>query len=72
MTAKIYTYTVIRSSTEKFADKVPYVVAILEKENGERFTAFVDGYKDGMEIKIGSAVKCIGKDDAGRDIYSFS
>lgn len=70
MSAKIYTYTVIRSSTEQFADKVPYVVAILEKD-GNRFTSFVDGYKDGMDVKIGQEVKALEKDDAGRDIYSF-
>lgn len=71
MSAKIYTYTVIRSSTEQFADKVPYVVAILEQNDGNRFTAFVDGYKDGMDVKIGQEVKLSGKDDAGKDIYSF-
>lgn len=31
-TAKIYTYTILRSSTPAFIDKIPYCSSILESE----------------------------------------
>ena len=71
MTANIYSYTVIRSSTEAFTSKLPYVVAVLENETGTRFTAFIEGYQDGMDIEIGRTVKFLNEDMAGRKIYTF-
>lgn len=56
---KIYSYTIIRSSTKDFADKVPYCAAIIEMEDGTKKEVFLDGYTDGMEIHIGATVKAI-------------
>ena len=71
MKATIYSYTVIRSTTEQFVPKLPYVVAVLEAADGARFTAFVEGYEDGMEIKIGQAVTFSHEDEAGRKLFKF-
>ena len=70
MNATIYTYTVIRSSTEAFSHLTPYVVAVLENETG-RFTAFVDGYKDGQTVSIGQTVTYDRTDDANHKIYKL-
>lgn len=69
--AKIYTYSVLSSSSQEFKDKVPYVAAILERSNGERFASLVDGYKDGATIAIGQAVRCTGHDAAGQPTFSL-
>lgn len=54
---QIYSYTVMRSSTIDFQDKVPYLVAILKDENSNlRHTEYINGYKDGMVINIGDTV----------------
>ena len=54
----IYTFSVVRSSSEQFKDKTPYVTAILEDESGVRFPAFVEGYIDGMDVYIGQPINC--------------
>ncbi|MCL2368295.1 MAG: OB-fold domain-containing protein, partial [Oscillospiraceae bacterium] len=66
MKANIYSYTVIRSTTEAFVPKLPYVVALLEDEGGRRFTAFVEGYEEGMALQIGQTVAFSHEDEAGR------
>ena len=71
MKANIYSYTVIRSTTEAFVPKLPYVVALLEDENAQRFTAFVEGYTEGMELQIGQAVNFSHEDEAGRKVFKF-
>ena len=35
--AKIYTYSIIYTASLDFADKVPFVVAVLENEENDRF-----------------------------------
>lgn len=63
----IYTYTIIRVPVEEFAAEAPYITAIIEKEDGSRFMAKVDGYMDGMEVKIGQTVfACEGDDGKTR------
>ena len=69
--AKIYTFSVLFSSTEAFNDKVPYLSAILENEKGERFASLVDGYKAGMSVSIGQEVRCTGTNDQGKAIYTL-
>ena len=69
--ATIYTYSIVYSSTEAFADKVPYCTAILELEDGARCAAMLAGYQEGMSIQPGQEVSCIGTDDAGNSIYSL-
>ena len=61
--AKIYTYSILRSSTEAFADRLPYCSAILELEDGSHVAALLDGYVDGMTVEIGMEVKNIGTDE---------
>ena len=68
--AAIYTYSVLFSSSEEFKDKVPYVSAILETPDGERFASLLAGYQPGMEIRIGQEVKAAVHDD-GKTIYSL-
>jgi len=68
--AKIYTYSIIYSPSEEFKDKVPYVAGVLE-ENNERFSSFIEGYKDGMDIKIGMEVEFSRFDEAGNVVYKF-
>ena len=58
--AKIFTYSILRSSTEAFADRLPYCSAILELEDGRRVAALLDGYVDGMTVEIGMEVKNVG------------
>ena len=58
--AKIYTYSILRSSTEAFADRLPYCSAILELEDGSHVAALLDGYVDGMTVEIGMEVKNMG------------
>ncbi len=57
--AKIYTYSILRSSTEAFADRIPYCSAILELEDGCHVAALLDGYIDGMTVEIGMEVKVV-------------
>lgn len=68
---KIYTYSILYSTTEAFADRLPYVTAILEQEDGSRFAALLEGYESGMEIGIGQEVKCIAGDSAGEARYTL-
>ncbi len=68
--AKIYSFTIVYSSSEEFKDKVPYVVAVLE-ENKERFSSFIEGYKEDIEIKIGMEVEFSRFDEAGNVVYKF-
>jgi len=53
-TGKIATFTVIRYPPKGFENQSPYVVAIIEIENGPRVVGRVSG--SGDEVKIGSAV----------------
>lgn len=69
--AKIYTYSIINSASADFVDKVPYVVAILEDAEGQKFASFIDGYKPGMEVAIGMEVEFSKEDPKGKAIYKF-
>lgn len=69
--AKIYSYSILRSSIDAFADRLPYCSAILEFEDGRHCAALLAGYVDGMDVKVGQSVKVIGKNEAGEDIYSL-
>lgn len=53
---KIFTYTIVRKSTEAFSDRVPYCTAILELGDGSRTSALLNGYHEGMDISIGMCV----------------
>lgn len=68
--AKIYTYTIIYSSTEDYKDRTPYVAGIIEDAK-ERKAALIEGYTDGMEVSIGMEVEFSRYDEAGNGIYKF-
>jgi len=51
---KIVTYTTIRYPPKGFENRAPYVVAIIDIENGPRVIGRVSNSPD--EVKIGSAV----------------
>lgn len=68
---RIYTFSILYSTTEAFIDKLPYVTAILETESGERFAALLEGYKSGSEVKVGQEVKLIAQNEFGKNIYSL-
>lgn len=70
-TASIYTYSVLYSSTEDFKDKTPYLTAILQDAEGNRFASLVEGFSDGMEIAIGQEVYCTGRNADEKDVYSL-
>ena len=50
---KIYTYTIIRSASKEFKDRVPYCSAILEDDKGRRSVQMVEGCTDGKKTVIG-------------------
>jgi len=49
----IYTYSIVRSSIEAYSDRIPYCAAILERSDGTRFPALLEGYVDGMDVYVG-------------------
>jgi uncharacterized OB-fold protein len=62
---KIYSYSVLRSTSLDFQDKLPYVVAILEDQEGKRRSEFLHGYADGMTVNVNDPVVAeIGADGA--------
>ena len=69
--ATIYTFSIVRSSTEAFADKTPYCTAILETADGARFAALLEGYRDGDAVQVGQTVKSLGTDPRGNKRYSL-
>ena len=69
--ARIYSYTIIRSATAQFADRVPYCVAVLELPDGSHVSALVEGFTDGMAIQIGQPVRTIPDSDAPGVSFAF-
>jgi len=55
---KVISYTVIHVPAEGFEDQVPYVLAIIELEDGPRLTAQVTDCNSD-EIKIGDEVEIV-------------
>jgi len=52
---KVVTYTVIRSASEQFEHQTPYVLAIIQLDEGPRFTAQV--VAEPGEIEVGTPVR---------------
>ncbi len=69
---KIYTYSIIYNTFESYEDKIPYVVAVVEDEEGNRYGAYVEGYKEGMEIHVGDSVERVGTGETGNLICRFA
>lgn len=68
---KIYTYSILRSTTDKFMHLLPYVAAIIEFEDGHKAPVLLEGYKEGTEVRIGQEVKYIGESDSGEPKFSL-
>ena len=68
---KIYTYSILYSTTEAFAAKLPYVTAVLEAEDGSRFASLLEGYQPGMEVAIGQEVTYIADSQDGKARYTL-
>lgn len=65
----IFTYSVIYTASEDFKDQTPFVIAIVENDEG-RTLSRIDNYT-GQEIKIGQVVDFSRVDDKGIKIYKF-
>ena len=50
---KIFTFSVVYSAAEEFADKTPYAVAIISRQDGSRFMGYIDGPIDISNLEIG-------------------
>lgn len=68
-TVEIFSYSIVRSASEQFKTKTPYVTAIVSDLSGVRFPALIEGYIDGMVVAIGQKVSC--QEVAGVKIYNF-
>jgi uncharacterized OB-fold protein len=66
----IFTYSVVHSGTEAFKDKTPYVVALVEENQGIRL-ARIEGYTEGKLINVGMDVEFFAEDENGNPIYKF-
>lgn len=55
---KIYTYSVVNSAAEKFADKIPYALAIVE-EGDKKFLTRVNNYAAEKPLEIGMEVEIL-------------
>ena len=53
---KLYSYSVIKSASIEFKDRVPYYCAILEDEKGARSVRLLEDYKNGKKIVIGQKI----------------
>lgn len=68
---KIYSFSILYSTFPAFTDKLPYVSALLEKEDGTRFPCLLEGFEEGMEVKINQEVKYLGINEKGQERYSL-
>ncbi len=68
---RIYSYTIVYSSTEALKDKTPYIVAIVEKTGGEKVSAMVEGYTPEAKVAIGSEVAFCRQEAGGSSIYKL-
>lgn len=67
----IYTYSIVRSATEAFKHKVPYVVALVD-DGGERRACLLEGYAEGVPVSIGMVVGYSHDDERGNPVYRLS
>ncbi len=67
---KIYSYTILHSSSEDFQDRTPYLIAILENDKGERVAGIVEGYSDGVTVEINMPVTSEIEED-GTAVYKL-
>ena len=68
---KIYTFSILYGSMGEYVDKVPYVVGIVEDENGVRQSAYIEGYEEGKTVEVGMDVTVKGTGENGYLICSL-
>jgi uncharacterized OB-fold protein len=59
--ATIYSFSEIYVATGEFEDRAPYCCAILERADGSRFAAQVDGFTEDNPVAVGKKVKLSGR-----------
>ncbi len=62
---KIYTFSILYNTFESYEDKLPYVVAIVEDEEGNRYSANILNFQDGDKVEVGMEVKQTGVTEEG-------
>ena len=68
---KLYTFSIVRNTFPEFSDKLPYVVGIVEREDGSRVAAYIEGYQEGMQIQIGMPMEPAGTQINGLEVFRF-
>ena len=66
----VETYTVVHSGSEAFKDQTPYVLAVVREDERKKL-ALVEGYSEGIEIRIGMEVEAVAEDGKGNTVYRF-
>ncbi|AKB83646.1 conserved protein associated with acetyl-CoA C-acyltransferase [Methanosarcina barkeri 3] len=70
-TGEIISYTVIHTAAEGFEDQTPYILAIIELDEGPRLTSQVIGNPEKIHIgmRVRSVFRKLGEDGEGGMIY---
>lgn len=70
-TGKVVTYTVVRSATDEFDRQVPYVLAVVELDEGVRLTSQIvcDPDEVHMDMRVKSVFRKIGEEGPKGMIY---
>lgn len=68
----VHSYSVVRrASAPEFADRVPYVIALIDLEEGPRMMANILG-TDALQVRIGDAVDvCFEAREGGQKVPQF-
>jgi uncharacterized OB-fold protein len=60
MKAKIYTYSIVYVPSTEFKEQAPFIVTVLEDQEGNRFPAQIAGYDETLKVNIGDEVDFLG------------
>lgn len=64
----VYSFTVVhRNDLPPFRDRLPYVVAVVELEEGPRLTTNLEGLTDANEVRCGMAVRVAFREESHDD-----
>ena len=66
----LYSYSIVHSGTDAFKDKTPYLLAIVE-ENRRKSIARIEGYSDGIDVRVGMEVEFLAEAEDGAARYRF-
>ncbi len=68
----VHSYSVVRrASAPEFADRVPYVIALIDLEEGPRMMANILG-EDALQVRVGDAVDvCFEEREGGKKVPQF-